>query len=132
MWPDGQAIPSYWTNWGDASNAKLPGIVGRYGFQQYAAANATETGLQATLATDDGFTSLKSGTYIVDAEVTLDGGSFPGAGVLFRGFDAYGSITNDCYNSFAAIGSDVSPDAPTGNGVVGSRYRFTQMFTLPP
>ncbi len=132
VWPDGQAIPSYWTNWGDASNAKLPGIVGRYGFQQYAAANATETGLQATLATDDGFTSLKSGTYIVDAEVTLDGGSFPGAGVLFRGFDAYGSITNDCYNSFAAIGSDVSPDAPTGNGVAGSRYRFTQMFTLPP
>ncbi len=131
VWPDGQAIPSYWTPWGDASNAKLPGIVGRYGFQQYAGPNAPETGLQATLATDDGFTSLKAGTYIVDAEVTLDGGSFPGAGVLFRGFNAGGNITNDCYNSFAAMGSDVSPDAATGNGVAGTRYRFTQMFTLP-
>ncbi|MGC5799836.1 hypothetical protein [Sphingomonas sp. NFX23] len=130
-WPDAAAIPTYWSGWGNSANNRKIGIVGRYGFQQYAANGAAETGLYSDARFDNGFTALKSGTYVVDAEVTLDGGSFYGSGVLFRAFDANGGIVQDTPLNFGSMKSDISPDAATGDGMAGSRYRFTELVTLP-
>lgn len=130
-WPATRAIPEYWGWWGDASNTKIDGLIGRYGYHQFAAANAAETGLYCDTTTDPGLAGMAAGTYVVDAEVSLTSGSFPGSGVLFRGLDDNGNITLDCYNNFAQMPSDQVPFGATGNGVPGQRYRFTQVATMP-
>ncbi len=126
------AWPGYWSPWGSPANEKIsPGLVGRYGFRQYAAYDANETGLVTDRNNDDGLAGLGAGAYVIRADVTLIGGSFAGAGVLFRGLDANGNLVADEPVNFTASDSNVSPNGATGAGVAGTRYVFTRLCTMP-
>lgn len=124
--------PGYWAPWGDPANEKIsPGLVGRYGFRQYANYDANETGLYTDRNNDGGLAGIGAGTYVVRADVTLIDGSLVGSGVLFRGLDANGNLIYDEPLNFVASESNVSPGIATGAGAPGQRYTFTRLCTMP-
>jgi len=130
-WPDGQDLPSYWRNWNYGDHQKITGIAGAYAFRQYCPPNSFR-GLEAEDQVDPGLTGLGGGKLVVDADVTLEGGTFNGAGMLVYALDANFNLIAQYTMSFYHDKSDVSGNQANLGGVEGKRYRFTKLMDIAP
>lgn len=123
-WSSG-SWPALWAAWNDTP-AKVPGVVGAYGAQFNVALNA-DSGMVTNWSTDAALDNVPAGGWwVVEADVTLVAGAFPGAGVYCVIYNASTVST-----SLLQLDFSTAPDstgAAQGNGTAGKRYSFAKLF----
>ena len=109
--------------------SRVSGIVGTYGLNYSVPANYGRDFFMAFdgqngLAYDPGILNLSAGYYFLEADVTLNSGSLATSGCYAAIYGSSGTVANsiDFYSTPDSSGN------PPGDGVPGTRYKYSFMF----